>query len=70
MVVDGRKDGGIEDRWIKAMMDERMSRDDQKHVSGSGLHVYQDPSEQSSWMEGLRMTLVYQVFIMVLVQGT
>ena len=45
MVVDERKDGGIEDRWIKAMMDERMSRDDQKHVSGSGLHVYQDPSE-------------------------
>ena len=43
MVVDGRKDGGIEDRWIKAMMDERMSRDDQKHVSGSGLHGDHDP---------------------------
>ena len=28
-----------------------------------------NPSEESSWMEGLRMTLVYQVFIMVLVQG-
>ena len=46
MVVDGRKDGGIEDRWIKATMDERMSRDDQKHVSGSVLHVYQDPKEE------------------------
>ena len=22
-----------------------MSRDDQKHVSGGGLHVYQDPKE-------------------------
>ena len=86
MVVDGRKDGGIEDRWLKAMMDERMSRDDQKHVSGSGLHVYQDPREELKWIgvggygtrpQGngavgwgdLRMTLVYQVFIMVLVQG-
>ena len=46
MVVDERKDGWIEDRWIKAAMDERMSRDDQKHVSGGGLHGDQDPNEE------------------------
>ena len=27
-----------------------MSRDDQKHVSGSGLHVDQDPKEERKWM--------------------
>ena len=51
------------------MMEKWMSRDDQKHVSGDGLHFYQDPREELKWMR-LRMTLVCQVFIMVLVQGT
>ena len=63
-----------------------MSRDDQKHVLGVGLHVYQDPKEELRWIRfggygtrpqgnravgwgDLCMTLVYQVFIMVLVQG-
>ena len=27
-----------------------MSRDDQKHVSGDGLYVYQDPKEELKWI--------------------
>ena len=49
-MVDQRKDGMIEYRWILATMGKWISRDDQKHVSGSGLHVYQDPKEELRWI--------------------
>ena len=46
MVVDRRKDGWIGDRWKEAMMGKWMSRDDQKHISGDSLYVYQDPKKE------------------------